>query len=38
LGLHIVKKAMESISGGVFVEKNEPRGTVFVLLFRGVDI
>jgi len=38
LGLHIVKKAMESISGGVFVEKNVPQGTIFVLLFRGLDI
>jgi signal transduction histidine kinase len=38
LGLHIVKKSMEAISGGVFVEKNEPHGCVFVLLFRNENL
>ncbi|MBW2630494.1 MAG: PAS domain S-box protein [Deltaproteobacteria bacterium] len=36
LGLHIVKKAMESYGGYAFVEDNEPKGAVFILRFRGV--
>ena len=34
LGLHIVKKAMESYGGRVHVEDNEPRGAAFILRFR----
>ena len=37
LGLHIVKRIMESYSGLVFVESNEPRGTVFTLRFQTVE-
>lgn len=33
LGLHIVKKAMETYGGDVYVENNEPQGTVFILRF-----
>ncbi|MEA1970542.1 MAG: PAS domain S-box protein [Thermodesulfobacteriota bacterium] len=36
LGLHIVEKAMESYGGYVYVEDNEPEGTVIVLRFRMV--
>ena len=38
IGLHIVKKSMESMSGGVFAENNEQQGSVFVLLFRNVTV
>ncbi|MCX5851483.1 MAG: ATP-binding protein [Deltaproteobacteria bacterium] len=36
LGLHIVKKAMESYGGSVQAVDNTPRGVVFVLSFRMV--
>jgi signal transduction histidine kinase/Tfp pilus assembly protein PilF len=36
LGLYIVKKAMESYGGSVYIEDNHPKGTVFVLEFRKV--
>ena len=36
LGLHIVKKAMESYGGYAYVEDNEPKGAVFVMRFRMV--
>jgi PAS domain S-box-containing protein len=36
LGLHIVKKAMENYGGYVFIEDNEPKGTVFVLRLKTV--
>jgi PAS domain S-box-containing protein len=36
LGLHIVKKAMETYDGHVHVEDNTPRGAVFVLALRKV--
>jgi len=37
LGLYIVKKAMERFGGSVWIEDNEPEGTVFVLRFRKCD-
>jgi len=36
LGLHIVKKAMEKYGGYVYVEDNEPRGTVFILTLKAI--
>jgi PAS domain S-box-containing protein len=36
LGLHIVKKAMENYGGYVYIEDNEPKGTVFVLRLRAL--
>lgn len=33
IGLHIVKTAMNNFGGDIFVEKNEPQGTSFVLEF-----
>ena len=36
LGLHIVKKAMESYGGYAWAEDNEPKGAVIVLRFRMV--
>lgn len=36
LGLHIVKKAMQSYGGSVYVEDNVPQGTVFVLRFKRI--
>lgn len=36
LGLHIVKKAMESYDGSVHVEDNNPTGAVFVLKLKRV--
>jgi PAS domain S-box-containing protein len=36
LGLHIVKKAMETYGGDVHVEDNTPGGAVFVLVLRKV--
>jgi len=36
LGLHIVKKAMESYGGIVHIEDNTPKGTIFVLKLRRV--
>ncbi len=36
IGLHIVKKAMESYGGYAWVEDNDPKGAVFVLRFRRV--
>lgn len=37
LGLYIVKKAMERFGGSVWIEDNEPVGTVFVLRFKKCD-
>ena len=36
LGLHIVNKAMQSYGGYVYVEDNEPQGTVFILRFKRI--
>jgi signal transduction histidine kinase len=36
LGLFIVKKTIESYQGVVYIEDNQPNGTVFVLLFRRI--
>ncbi|MDO9528156.1 MAG: ATP-binding protein, partial [Syntrophales bacterium] len=36
LGLHIVKKAMESYGGIVHIEDNTPMGAVFVLRLRRI--
>ncbi len=36
LGLHIVKKAIESYGGSVHIEDNIPKGTIFVLRLRRV--
>jgi signal transduction histidine kinase len=36
LGLHIVKKAMESYGGIVHIEDNIPKGTVFVLKLKRI--
>jgi PAS domain S-box-containing protein len=38
LGLFIVKKAMESFGGKVFVTPNQPKGSIFTLAFRTVKI
>jgi len=34
LGLFIVKKTMERYGGSVFVEDNDPQGSIFVLMFK----
>ncbi|HDN73870.1 MAG TPA: ATP-binding protein, partial [Archaeoglobus sp.] len=34
LGLYIVRKVMEKYGGKVWVEDNEPTGTIFVLEFK----
>ena len=36
IGLHIVKKAMESYGGSVWAENNDPKGAIIVLRFRMV--
>jgi len=36
LGLHIVNKAMQSYGGYVYIEDNEPQGTVFILRFKRI--
>jgi PAS domain S-box-containing protein len=37
IGLYIVKKALENYSGAVYVENNEPRGAVFVVILRTIS-
>lgn len=37
IGLHIVKKAMDTYGGQVYVEDNEPRGTAFILKLRTIS-
>jgi PAS domain S-box-containing protein len=37
IGLHIVKKAMETYGGQVYVEDNKPQGTAFILQFRAIS-
>jgi PAS domain S-box-containing protein len=38
MGLYIVKKAMQNYGGCVYLEKNEPKGTIFTLVFRGINL
>jgi PAS domain S-box-containing protein len=37
IGLHIVKKAMDTYGGQVYVEDNEPQGTAFILKLRTIS-
>jgi PAS domain S-box-containing protein len=37
IGLHIVKKAMDTYGGQVYVEDNKPQGTAFILRFRAIS-
>jgi signal transduction histidine kinase len=37
LGLHIVKKAMETYGGQVYVEDNKPKGTAFILKLKAIS-
>ncbi len=37
LGLHIVKRVMETYGGHVHVRNNEPTGTIFTLIFKRVE-
>ena len=37
LGLHIVKRIMETYGGHVHVRKNEPTGAIFTLIFKRVE-
>ncbi|MBN2845183.1 MAG: PAS domain S-box protein [Deltaproteobacteria bacterium] len=37
IGLHIVKKAMDTYGGQVYVEDNKPQGTVFILRLRAIS-
>ncbi len=37
IGLHIVKKAVDTYGGQVYVEDNNPQGTVFILRLRAIS-
>jgi PAS domain S-box-containing protein len=37
IGLYIVKKALETYSGAVYVENNQPKGAVFVVILRTIN-
>jgi PAS domain S-box-containing protein len=37
IGLHIVKKAMDTYGGQVYVEDNKPQGTAFILKLRAIS-
>jgi PAS domain S-box-containing protein len=37
IGLHIVKKAMDTYGGQVYVEDNKPQGTAFILKLRTIS-
>ena len=38
LGLFIVKRAMKSFGGTVYVRNNQPQGSVFILTFKKSDL
>jgi signal transduction histidine kinase len=37
IGLHIVEKAMKTYGGCVWVEDNDPKGSVFIMKFKRVN-